>query len=98
VLVVDKSDNRLAPSTADARAADVAMGSGPHIVAVAASDRAAAVIPPDFELQYETADTLVFKNAAMHELDKVRGGVRWRCTAGCHATHSLQPARVADAG
>lgn len=77
MLSVDKADNGIAPSTADARAFHAGSmgagggGGGPQLQPISGSARAASVIPPDFDLQYETGETIFFKNGKMHELDKV---------------------------
>jgi hypothetical protein len=79
VVEVDKADNGLAPSTADVAAAasssSAFAAAAGGLVSVVDSDRASAVIPPDFVLAYETAGELLFKSPKAGELDAYFGDV-----------------------
>ena len=77
VVELDKAENGLAPATADMAAAGAGAGGrpGPGLVSMVDSDRAAAVIPPDFELSYETAGELLFKSPRSRQLDEYFGDI-----------------------
>lgn len=84
VVEVDKGENGLAPGTADvaAAAASSAGGAGRGaMVPMVDSDRAAAVIPPSFELCFETAEALLFKSPKARELDEYFGDIAGAFTA-----------------
>jgi hypothetical protein len=71
VIVVDKADNKLLPTTADAREANAVLGTGPHVIPVGESSRLQQIIPEDFRYQFETNESLIFKSARTDELDTV---------------------------
>jgi hypothetical protein len=72
VIALAKDDNAIAPTTAVDRHAGAAAPWRP----AGASASVRAALPPDLELQYETAGEMLFKNDAMRALDRVRPGRR----------------------
>lgn len=75
ITVVNKAENGLAPGTADAPKTPVGAGP-PHIATVAGLARTAAVIPPEFVLQFETAWALHYKTPTTDELDDYFGDLK----------------------
>ncbi|RYG55522.1 hypothetical protein EON66_05085 [archaeon] len=65
-------------------------------VGTAHSARAQAIIPPDFELQFENSESLHYKNARTKELDQARTRARThtRTRAHAHMRMASQPLAV----